>query len=141
MTATKLCTECGREHRDAYAYLCYACYYKQWRARGGPAVEHARAMDALRSVGRLTVNVDTLRDEGITDCHVCGDPVDWEADRRRDANAPTIDHIVPLSEGGSLDRSNVALAHRSHNTSRAWAARRSMDNRVTEGRLFQHTGI
>lgn len=43
-------------------------------------------------------------------CHLCGKKVDPKADRRSPLGA-TIDHLVPLSEGGRDDAANVATAH------------------------------
>lgn len=53
-----------------------------------------------------------------TECWLCGDPVDpdlrWPHPRSR-----SLDHIVPISLGGSrLDRSNARLAHLDCNTIR-----------------------
>ncbi|WP_430497854.1 HNH endonuclease [Micromonospora trifolii] len=47
-------------------------------------------------------------------CHICGEPIDWEADHL-DPRSLVVDHIVPVSRGGTHDRSNVAAAHRACN--------------------------
>lgn len=55
----------------------------------------------------------TLRDIAERDgwrCHLCGGSVpdrEWGAR----PNDPTIDHLVPVSDGGEHTRVNVALAH------------------------------
>ena len=139
-TMTKICPECGRIHRDTTT-KCWTCYKREWMRRGGAGPDRERNTNRLRHMGwRRGVTVATLLAEGQTTCHVCHREVDTSADIRS-GMAPSVDHLIDLGDGGSLDRSNVAMAHRSHNTARAWAARRSMDNGVTEGRLFQHTGI
>ena len=49
-------------------------------------------------------------------CHLCNKPVEMH-----DEHSPTyatIDHIVPLSRGGSENLSNIALAHRGCNASK-----------------------
>ena len=53
------------------------------------------------------------RDGGI--CGICGYAVDITLDRRRRMSA-TLDHIVPISRGGTHVDSNVQLAHRACNS-------------------------
>jgi 5-methylcytosine-specific restriction endonuclease McrA len=48
-------------------------------------------------------------------CQLCGDAIDRAADYN-DSRAPTIDHIVPLSLGGTHEPRNVQCAHRECNT-------------------------
>lgn len=51
-----------------------------------------------------------LREE--THCWRCGEPVDVSLSGMVPAG-PTVDHIVPLSQGGAAeDRANLRLAHR-----------------------------
>lgn len=50
-------------------------------------------------------------------CHVCGEDVSREVGAH-DQDA-TIDHLIPVVLGGDHSRSNVALAHRLCNSSRA----------------------
>lgn len=52
-----------------------------------------------------------IRDVGV--CQICKEPVIER--NRMHRLGPTIDHIVPLSLGGSDTRGNVQLAHRSCN--------------------------
>ncbi|MDR2256996.1 MAG: HNH endonuclease [Arthrobacter sp.] len=57
------------------------------------------------------------RDQGT--CQICLKPV--EADARFGPLAPTLDHIVPVSHGGSHSIDNLRLAHRICNTTRGAA--------------------
>lgn len=50
-------------------------------------------------------------------CHLCGGKVPQREHRGRPLD-PEIDHLVPVSAGGSDEPSNVALAHRKCNMSR-----------------------
>lgn len=55
----------------------------------------------------------TLREIGDRDdwwCCICGAEVD-KAVRYPDSQSPSIDHIIPLSQGGSDKRDNVGVAH------------------------------
>ncbi|WP_328941531.1 HNH endonuclease [Streptomyces sp. NBC_00250] len=48
------------------------------------------------------------RDRGL--CRLCGKPAAMD-ERVPHPKAPTIDHVVPVSEGGDDTRANVQLAH------------------------------
>lgn len=50
-------------------------------------------------------------------CLLCGNPIDQDA-HWNDNLAPSLDHIVPRSAGGSHDPSNLRTAHRSCNSVR-----------------------
>lgn len=55
------------------------------------------------------------RDSGR--CWVCGAPVDLEV-KEREVMSATIDHVIPLSEGGPHTIDNVRLAHMICNSTR-----------------------
>ena len=69
----------------------------------------------------------TLHDLFVRDggkCHICGGDCDWN-DRSTKNNRfvagkyyPTIDHVVPLSKGGTHSWNNVKLAHFSCNSAK-----------------------
>ena len=66
----------------------------------------------------------TFADLGERDgwtCGICRGPVDRTL-AKTDPMGPSIDHITPLSEGGTDDWSNLRLTHRDCNTSRRPAA-------------------
>lgn len=50
-------------------------------------------------------------------CWLCGDPVDVEV-CVPDPTAPTLDHVMPVSHGGTDDPENLATAHFSCNVRR-----------------------
>jgi 5-methylcytosine-specific restriction endonuclease McrA len=69
-------------------------------------------------------------------CWLCGQPVDkslpWP-----DPMSASVDHIVPLSVGGSLtDRSNVRLAHLRCNSSRGNGSRKRARNALPTSRKW-----
>jgi 5-methylcytosine-specific restriction endonuclease McrA len=49
-------------------------------------------------------------------CSICGGAVDRELDGQLVAEAPTIDHVIPLSRDGHDASYNVALAHKGCNS-------------------------
>lgn len=52
-----------------------------------------------------------------SDCHICGEPIDFTASRRR-GKGLQLDHVIPLSKGGPDTISNVKPAHAFCNTSK-----------------------
>ena len=60
------------------------------------------------------------RDNGI--CKICGSVCDWSDIEKRDGFAivgnryPSIDHIIPLSKGGTHTWDNVQLVHKQCNS-------------------------
>ncbi len=59
----------------------------------------------------ITLEAVYERDSGV--CYLCGEKCDWyDRDNRiTGPNYPTIDHVVPTSNGGMHEWSNVRLAH------------------------------
>jgi 5-methylcytosine-specific restriction endonuclease McrA len=51
-------------------------------------------------------------------CHLCNGKVKKLGGRAKQPKGATVDHLVPIADGGSHTWDNVALAHRSCNTSR-----------------------
>lgn len=80
-----------------------------------------RAKDKARRRGATTCGeAFTVQEIGERDgwlCHLCGDPV---ANREYNFGPldPTIDHLVPVADGGDHTRANVKLAHMICNATR-----------------------
>lgn len=79
-------------------------------------------------------NRDKIRDDvyksGVA-CWLCGKPIDWDAPKRS-RWAPSVDHVVPRSKGGSLfARSNAELAHYGCNSKRGNRAPRPYAERAS----------
>lgn len=111
----RTCAGCG-ESRAARATLtlgrlCGRCQEKASRSRN----------KALRRGAQRNGEVFTLREIAERDgwkCHLCGDHVeDVEYDYR--PSDPTLDHLIPVSEGGTHTRDNVRLAHMICNSRRS----------------------
>ncbi len=51
-------------------------------------------------------------------CRLCGDPIDQGVDPQADL-APSLDHIIPLANGGTHEPGNVWAAHRGCNARRS----------------------
>jgi hypothetical protein len=51
-------------------------------------------------------------------CHICGDKVKSKIYKNTDKLSPTIDHLIPVAQGGSDDLANLRLAHMICNSSK-----------------------
>lgn len=101
------CLTCGREFKAGK--LRSFCSRECYRNGVGTAPDH----DWYISRGwRLFIY-----DRDGWRCQLCGEPVDMVADTTH-PSAPTLDHIVPRSRGGSDDPDNLRLTHRGCNARR-----------------------
>jgi hypothetical protein len=72
-----------------------------------------------RTLGQIRVKY-SLAEIGDRDgwrCHLCSRRVDRTLPGSR-PDGPTIDHLIPIADGGTDEPANVALAHRSCNVKR-----------------------
>lgn len=90
---------------------CQSCTEQKNRARWHKK-NHTR-----RAAGVMVVTVDDLRRRDGGRCNICGRRIDFNLSGRAKWG-PTIDHLLPVSLGGTNDSDNLALAHRVCNTSR-----------------------
>jgi hypothetical protein len=70
-----------------------------------------------RAAGKLVMTVQSLAKRDGAKCNICTKPVNMSKSGS-DPLGPTIDHLLPVSKGGTNDSFNLALAHRRCNTSR-----------------------
>lgn len=61
----------------------------------------------------LYISADALRQRDGDACHLCG--LDVPAAQKPHPLAPEVDHILPISRGGTHDPENLALSHRTCN--------------------------
>lgn len=98
------------------------------KARGGMVLcepcrkVRLRAVDARRNhkrraVGAATMNIKELAARDGERCHICSRKIDLSLSGMAKWG-PTIDHILPVSLGGTNDPNNLTLAHRCCNTRR-----------------------
>jgi hypothetical protein len=104
---TFICKECGKEVTTVCgdkrsAFCSDACMYK--------FAKHQRNEQIKRGfVKSVRFKEIYKRDGGI--CQICGLPVAYDKSPEK-VWAATIDHIIPLSIGGTHEPSNCQLAHR-----------------------------
>ena len=96
------CSKCDRPSQAKD--LCASHYGKKWRKDHGKPYysKYAWWIDPKKRYAIYN------RDQWT--CGLCGLPVDREWDFNS-PNAPTLDHIVPRSQGGAHDPSNLTTAH------------------------------
>lgn len=70
--------------------------------------------DCRHRSASLYLSAEELRERDGDDCHLCGLPVPATA-RKPHPLAAEVDHILPVSRGGTHDPQNLALAHKTCN--------------------------
>lgn len=93
----------GRESPDAWSERRKANYHKRRAQKLGTQVEDLRPID--------------IYERDIWLCGLCMTPVDPES-AWPDPMSPSLDHILPLSRGGTHTYENVQLAHLTCNVSK-----------------------
>lgn len=120
---------CGKSFAGLGQTCSRSCGGKLMARRHGRIVDDRasrRAADRLRCARRRAalaaqllefVDPDVVLERDGWRCHLCGGRI-----RRRLSGlhrlGPTIDHLVPLSQGGEHSYANVAAAHRGCNSAR-----------------------
>ncbi len=90
-------------------------------------IRHTRRNDTRISkdkrIDKISLDVLFRRDSGV--CHICGKQCDWKDYTQTDTAFiagnlyPSVDHVVPVSLGGTDSWDNVMLAHRICNSVRS----------------------
>lgn len=111
-TCSKSCAQRLRIKRGQHAWQL-APRYGTWTDGGDPYA--AWRSDAKRRALKAGAPTEPYTREEIAErdgyvCGLCGGGVDMEL-RWPDPHSPSIDHIVPLSRGGTDLKTNVQLAH------------------------------
>jgi hypothetical protein len=101
---TRACGECGAAFTASHPTA-------KWCSTTCANRHHGR----VRSRGRGFRDAGTYIDRQVFErdgwrCYLCGELVKRDVPRT-DPDGPTIDHVVPLSRGGTDDLANVATAH------------------------------
>ena len=118
-----VCPVCG-ETFITYKTKQITCSPECGRKRAN--IIHTRRNDTRISkdkrIDKISLEVLFRRDSGV--CHICGEQCDWKDYTQTDTAFiagnlyPSVDHIVPVSLGGSDSWDNVMLAHRICNSVR-----------------------
>jgi len=122
-----ICKHCGKEWTfypsgDRYGrkhppvYCSEKC--RRIHNRHGKGVGHRLRMYGRGSEPRDVIKLKALAEKEDGICYICGQKIDWTDYRIDDkgnficgSKYPTIDHVKPLSKGGTHTWNNVKLAH------------------------------
>lgn len=133
--AGRACVVCGNalppSARADRRYCGESCI-RRARKHIGNAQRRMRVPDQMEAISRADVYA---RDGWV--CQLCGEPVDPEREYP-DPLAASLDHVVPLSRGGTHDSTNLQLAHLTCNA-RARDMKANLDPRppvVIDGRDY-----
>ena len=117
--ATRVCRNCGNEYciettgYNSKSYCSEKCM-KRWAMR----IKNDRRLKRMkRRVHDNDITLEKLFNNSNGICYLCGKPCDWDDIVNGNAgdSYPSIDHVIPLSKGGTHTWDNVKLAHRSCN--------------------------
>lgn len=116
----QICQMCGGEHfaknpKRVYCDDCLPIRFSVDPRRNQRNMAKKRA----RKVAAFVEDVDptTLFERDGWRCHICGKKCRQDVDGLH-PQAPTIDHVIPLSKGGEHSYKNTACAHRRCNVSK-----------------------
>lgn len=114
--ALKECAVCGSFYFGSRKKYCSEeCNRKVANRRSTDKKEINRKKARTKQSSEITVQSLYNRDNGI--CWICGGKCDINADGNSN-EYPSVDHIIPVSLGGTDEWSNVRLAHRICNSLR-----------------------
>ena len=112
----RYCERCGKEYRSPYLSRVHCSDF----CRDADADDRRKSRGTKLYHGWISKFVRLKiyeRDNYI--CWLCNEPVDRDADPQKDDWAPSLDHVVPRSRGGSHDPENLRTAHRWCNSVRS----------------------
>ena len=122
--------------RRADSRYCGDSCTRRARKHIGNAQRRMRVPDQMEAISRADVYA---RDGWV--CQLCGEPVDPEREYP-DPLAASLDHVVPLSRGGTHESTNLQLAHLGCNA-RARDVKANLDPQppvVIDGKDFYRVG-
>ena len=116
------CAECGKEFEKQYLKNYYCS--DRCRRRANNRVQEVKRRKKLEDNGHVDMSISLIKlykkEQGI--CYICGGGCDKNDYLYSDdgyfiagGNYPSIDHVFPVSRGGTHTWDNVRLAHRSCN--------------------------
>lgn len=109
----RLCRECNATYRpihNAMEFCTEECSHKHTK-RNGKAVRRAR----MRGADTELIDVVSIFNRDRWLCKCCGVKTPWTHRGTIKPTAPELDHIIPLSQGGTHTRANVQLLCRGCN--------------------------
>lgn len=111
------CEDCGQVggFNPFKAFICPSCAFKRMSISRHEG--QAKRQAAMRA-GDRSIHWRPIGDRDNWICHLCDRSVPKAVGSSKKRNGATVDHLVPLADGGQHSWENVALAHWSCNISR-----------------------
>lgn len=109
------CESCGEPSKNGkyIKHKCYSCYRKAKMAEKKSFYNCVvKDRNRRRGGGDFETNLEEIAEKTSGLCHICGEEVDFNCS---DNKMASIDHVIPLSKGGTNEASNLLLAHLSCN--------------------------
>lgn len=128
-SSSKTCTVAGCARPLRAREMCAKHYHAWHRAEFGRTANDRRWSNARRDAAQrrrarklgaatgLPVERDVIAARDRYRCHLCGGKVNMQT-AWPSRLSPSLDHVIPLFEGGAHDPSNVRLAHLGCNSSK-----------------------
>lgn len=111
--AQRDCEVCGKAYTPAVRQNTTDRRFCSRRCKNADTRHRRRALIAGVRSERYSIAKIAGRDGYL--CGICWHPIDMEL-RSPDPMSPSIDHVIPLSQGGENTPDNVQLAHRGCNS-------------------------
>lgn len=110
------CEQCGRlfvGRRQKTKCCSQACYIKRdYRLNASRYLKHAHLRNArLKLVEYEEVEPIKVYERDGWVCQLCGQPVKRETEIKHDPEMASLDHIIPISHGGSHTYGNLQCSH------------------------------
>lgn len=127
--ATRVCMNCGKNFSIACTgynseKYCSSKCQNRWHDR----IKNDRRLRRMinnKHDDDITLEKLYQRDDGV--CYLCGNVCDWLDIEEKDGTViaggsyPSIDHVKPISKGGTHTWDNIRLACRACNTKKGWS--------------------
>jgi len=96
---------------------CLDCRKAKWSQQQAGRGSHKskRRREIVKAGEKITFDDLLMRDGPL--CQICGELMDWQTGRYRER--VSLDHIIPISKGGSHTMDNVRLVHMGCNSKKS----------------------
>ena len=110
----KRCKECGKHFETTRSKACYCSEECSNRYENRRKETARRKRIAKNGKVHWDISIERLMKRDKSICYLCKGQVDKRIDPNAD-NYPSIEHVIPISKGGTHTWDNVQLAHRKCN--------------------------